>query len=528
MFDFAIKNGLIVDGCREKPFIGSVYTKGNHIAQICKDPSLPAAQSIDAHDLVVAPGFVDIHSHSDLSFLSTPTLAGKLLQGVTFELTGQCGISAIPINEQNRAETLRTVGTSMGVFFNESAFDAVDFSTYRQALTENGIAINQSMLIGHGTLRSFVIGFEMRQLTSEELSRMCRILEDLLSQGALGLSLGLIYPPGSFCETDELIALATVVAQADKLLAVHMRDEGSNVFHAFDEIVEVARRTGVRLQISHLKLMGTTQMGNADKLLQKLEEARRSGIQIHCDQYPYTASSTTLSALLPQWALDGGTEMLISRLHDPSQWAQILADGTPKLLERGGSQSVVICQTANLYQEFEGKTLAEVAVAMKCSEWEAIREILTRTNASTYCAYHCIDRGDMLKIMARDDIAVASDGTAYDLSNLPGKPHPRSIGTFPRFISIVREERLMPLEEAVYKMSALPARLIGLGDRIGKLTPGFPADITIFDFNETRDNATFEDPGRSPSGIAYVLVNGTLVLQNSVIAKSRPGKFYSR
>ena len=356
---------------------------------------------------------------------------------------------------------------------------------------------------------------------------MCQVLEQLLAQGALGLSLGLIYPPGSFCNTNELYALAKVVADADKILAVHLRDEGRNIFHALDEIIDVAARTGVRLQISHLKLMGATQMGNADELLERLDQARAQGIQISCDQYPYTASNTTLCAILPLWAMDGGTDALLQRLDNPAQWEQIITDGTPKLTERGGPTRIIIGQTGNHYPELEGKSLEEAAAHLGLPIWEAIRQLLLRTKTSTSCVYHSMDPGDMLTIMVRPDIATASDGVAYDLSNLPGRPHPRSTSTFPRFLRIVREEKLMPLEDAIYKITALPAKLIGLGDQIGQVKEDFPADLTIFDSDKISDQATFEDPSQTPTGIHAVLVNGVPVLQNGVLSNSRPGLFYS-
>ncbi len=526
MFDYAIKNGTIVDGSRQKSYVATLYLKDGRIAEIAADDSKPARRSVNAAGRVVSPGFVDIHSHSDCSYLTVPTHEGKLVGGVTFELVGQCGISAVPLNKNNLVQTLRYVSDNFGTELDPKTFSATDFADYGSHVEQSGISVNIGGLIGHGTLRGSVVGWEMRQLSLGEIQTMCALLDQQLSQGAIGLSLGLIYPPGSFCDTEEIIALAEVVARRDRMLAVHLRNENKGVFDALDEMISVAKKTGVKLQISHLKLMGVEQWGRADELLARVDLARAQGVRIHFDQYPYCATSSALTSCLPKWAMEGGFAQLVKRLNDPETFAKIAASGMPEMQNRGGPDRIVISDTRGVFTEVEGMTLRKTADFMNLGVTESIRQILIRCDGVVRCIYHSIDRGDMLKIMARTDVATASDGTAYSLSDMPGKPHPRNTSTFPCFLKTVREESIMPLEDAVYKITALPATLMGLGDRIGYLREGYAADITVFDYDTVADTATYRQAWLAPVGIDYVFVNGELVLDHGKITDMRPGRFY--
>ncbi len=526
MFDYAIKNGKIVDGSRQKPYLGTLYLKDGQIADISTDDSKPARRSLNAAGRVVAPGFLDIHSHSDCSYLSVPTHEGKLVGGVTFELVGLCGISAIPLNENNLSQTLRNVSDNFNMKLTADIFPATDFNSYASHIEQTKVSVNIGALIGHGTLRGCVAGWEMRQLTPDEIKAMCDLLDLQLSQGALGLSLGLIYPPGSFCNTEEIVALAEIVAKHDRILAVHVRNENKGVFDALDEMIGVAAKTGVKLQISHLKLMGVEQWGRANELLAKIDLARAKGVRIHADQYPYCATSSALTSCLPKWSLEGGFAELVKRLNDPEISAKIAADDMPEMQSRGGPDRIVISDTRGFLPEVEGMTLSEAADLMKVPVVEFIRQILIRCEGVVRCIYHSIDRTDMLTIMARRDIATVSDGTAYALSAMPGKLHPRNTSSFPCFLRTVREEQLMSLEDAAYKMTALPATLIGLDNKIGYLRQGYAADITIFDYKTVADTATYEKANLKPVGIDYVFVNGELVLDHGQVTDERPGRVY--
>ena len=524
-FDLVVKNGLVVDGSRSKAFAANVYVNDGKIAEI-SGGDYPAAKSIDAAGQIVSPGFIDIHSHSDCSFQQNPTHEGKLCQGVTFELVGQCGSSLVPLNEKNRDSVIRTVGASFGVPFDGNAFSGRDFADYAEELTRRGVSVNLGGLIGHGTLRSYIAGWDLRQLKAAEMSAMCGLLDGLLSQGALGLSLGLIYPPGSFCDTKEILALAETLAKRGRLLAVHMRNENEGVFNALDEMIGVAKTTGVRLQVSHLKLMGESQWGRAGELLDKLDAACSDGVRVHCDQYPYTASSSALTSCFPSWAMEGGYGRLVERLKDAAEWEKIKQTGFPELYKRAGPERVVITDTCGMQKDYEGLNLNEAAEKMGAPLFETMKELLVSCGGIIGCIYHSIDEGDMLKIMARTDIAAASDGTAYPVSESRAMFHPRSSSTFPRFLRLVRENSLMPIEDAVYKITALPASLMGLENSIGRLAPGMAADITVFDNKKISDHADYQSPWLLPEGIGCVIVNGGIVYENQKAAQNRPGRFY--
>ena len=320
MYDLILKNGLVVDGSRAKPYRADIGIQNGRVAKIAAQVTETAKTVLDAAGLVVTPGFIDIHSHSDACPLVDYTTESKLYQGVTAEITGNCGISILP----NTPECWRS---NQEYFFNQlelptgdlSLEGLYDLNDYSSAVTAHGCIGNYGQLIGHGTLRGAVMGFVDRDPTPEEMERLKALLRRELEAGAFGMSLGLIYPPSSFCKTEELVELAKVLKEYDALLTVHMRSEGPRVFQAVDEMLEITRRSGVHLQISHLKLMGKPQWGRADELLAKIQAAREEGLTITCDQYPYTATSTSMTALLPHWAHDRGPPALNQPQKEPTQ-----------------------------------------------------------------------------------------------------------------------------------------------------------------------------------------------------------------
>jgi N-acyl-D-amino-acid deacylase len=526
MFDVAIRNGYVVDGSRLKGKKAAVYISGGKIAEISEDAQKPARESYDAEGKIVSPGFVDIHSHSDLSYAFAPAMETKLMQGVTFELAGQCGGSSVPTTPAVYASIVKERWYSSSDAPTWEEYPVSNMTEYAADFDKRGASINMSSLIGHGTLRSCVMGWEMRQATPEELDKMCGMLDEMLRQGAPGISFGLIYPPGSFCDTAEVIALAKVVAKHDKMLAVHMRNENAGVFKAFQEMIDVAKATGVKLQISHFKLMGVAQWGRADELLHMLDLARAQGVRVHCDQYPFMASNSGLTSCVPLWALDGGRDKLVERNHTP-ELTEELNEGIIAMTDsRGGPDRVVVSLTHPRMPEYENKSLSEIAGMLGVSVVDAIRELLVRTRGQVGCIYHSISEGDMLKIMARTDICVATDGSSYSLTDLPGKPHPRNGNTFPAFLKYVREHKLMSIEDAVYKMTALPATLMGFDGSFGYLRPGYAADVTVFDWDKIEVKGTYADITPKPEGIDYVFTNGRLVYDHGTFTENRPGKFY--
>ena len=486
MEDYLLKNGTIVDGSREEPYRGSISIKDGKIHSITTDDSefRNHKNIIDVEGKIIAPGFIDIHSHSDSRPLPPEQAQSKLFQGVTTEIVGNCGGSALPktINEDNIEE-----------FLLKSTFDKKP--------------INQGMLIGQGTLRGRIVGYDDREATEEEIQQMGRFLDRALKGGAFGLSLGLIYSPGIFSTTDELIALAKVVKENDGILSVHMRSESEKIFQALDEVLYITEQTGVHLNISHLKLIGKQQWNKSDLLLERIERARKKGLSITCDQYPFDATSTGLSAMMPKWMHDGGREKMLERLNNVDE--ELIRALKESLERKDGPTNIRVVGTSGKMVEAEGKNILEISQLMRLSPERTIIELLIKCNGRVSVVFHTLNMNDVLNIMKDMNITVGSDGSAFSFNReiTTTSPHPRNFATFPRFLQTVRENNLMPIEDVVYKITKLPANILRLDNR-GELTEGMVADITVFDYENIKDNSSYNNSVVKPSGISHVFVKG--------------------
>ena len=523
MYDLIIKNGTVVDGVRSAPRKADVAVADGRIAAVAPEIASEAKTVIDAAGKVVSPGFIDIHSHSDACPLVDYEPESKLAQGVTTEITGNCGISIVP-------STPQTNDAISEYFFSELELPRRGLSIkgmhsvadYAARVAAKGTAINYGLLVGHGTLRGAVMGFVDRDPTPDEMEQLKDRLVRELDEGAFGMSLGLIYPPSSFSKREELVELSKVLAEHDALLTVHMRNEGPRIFEAVDEMIDITRKSGVHLEISHLKLMGKPQWGRSAELLEKIESARAEGLRINCDQYPYTATSTSMTALLPGWAHDGGIGALVERVGAPTKE---LKDATAREMDnRGGPSCVMVSGTHGMHPEWEGRTVEQIAAMLGLEPVDAVMKVLADCRGSVACIYFCISEPDVLNIMKDLRISVGSDGYgfSFDRSITATNPHPRSFGTFPRFLRTVREHALMPLEDAVYKMTGLPASVLGMNDR-GVIREGAAADLTVFDWNAVTDASEFTDSVRPPLGIEHVIVSGAVALKAGVAQKTRTG-----
>ena len=522
MYDLAIRNGLIVDGTRAPVRRADLWIKDGRIAGIGRFDG-EAAKEIDAAGKAVAPGFLDIHSHSDGCVLVPYRPESKLCQGVTFELCGNCGISILPSTPESRAEISEYFTSDL-----QLPMEGVEISThtvtdYAEQSAAAPKAGNYGLLIGHGTLRGCVMGFENRNPTPDELRQLEERLAAEMERGAFGMSLGLIYPPSAFAETWELDALARVVRKHHGILSVHMRNEGPRVFEAADEMLGVAERTGVHLEISHLKIMTKSLWGRSQDLLDKIDAARARGADVTCDQYPYYASSTSMTAMIPKWAHDGGVPALMERVMHPGK--RLLDDIAAEMESRGGPDRVLVASTRGGHPAWEGRTVEQIAGELSCGPVEAVVKILQTCGAGVSCIYFSQYEEDVERILRRTDIAVGSDGYgfSYDPAITRDMPHPRNFGTFPHAIELARDKKLLPLEDIIYKMTGLPAGIMGMSER-GILAEGKAADITIFDPETIRDNSTFTDPVKRPSGIGTVLVAGTVVLEIGEFTGAAPGR----
>lgn len=514
MLDILLKDGFIVDGTRRPGYRGDVGIKDGQIVKIADSINENAAKTIVVSDKIIAPGFIDIHAHSDLCpFIPGLQPVSKLYQGITLEVCGNCGMSNLPVTDAARNRLNSYISKCMDISLHGVTLEDDSITDYVKHIERSPAATNIGVLIGHGTLRGCVVGMGMRAVTADEQAQMEHLLERELQRGALGMSLGLIYSPSSYGDVAEFVGLAKILKKYNAVLTVHLRIESQHIFEAVDEMLEVARLSGVRLQISHLKLIGTKQWGRSCELLKKIDTARQNGINVRCDQYPYTATSTGLVAVVPEWAMDGGYEVMCQRLIKPTP--ELLQSIRNEIQERGGADRILIVLTHGHAEHYEGLTLAKVAEDMNLSYEEAAVKLLILAKGSVTCCYFSLDENDMENIMQQDYIAVASDGYAlsFDKSFMDYNPHPRSFGTFPRFFQLARDKKLLPLETAVYKATALPAEIIGVTDR-GMLKEGYKADIVVFSWNDICDTATYLDSVKRPKGIDMVVIDGKIALIN--------------
>jgi len=527
MYDLLITNGLIVDGTGKAPYGGDIAITADKIAAIGQNlggSTSIAKKVFDAQGCVVSPGFIDIHSHSDwCPFYKGYQMESKLQQGITLEIVGNCGISLLPTTTAKRAEITELMASGLELPMHGLSMVDETVTDYEKHLQQMPPCTDMGLLIGHGTLRAVVMGFAMKEPSAAELAGMESLLDKLMSEGAFGMSLGLIYPPSAYGQLEELVALAKVVKRHNGILAVHMRSESTKIFEAVDEMLTVAKRSGVHLQISHLKLIGRPQWGRAQELLAKIKAARAAGVEVTCDQYPYLATCASLAVLIPDRMKDGGTEAMCERLKHPD--AGVIAETKAEMERRGGAEGVLVITTTGWKPAYDGKTLGQIAADMHMLPEVAASEILVQSKGLAPCCYFCLNEEDMLTIMQEKFIAVGCDGYAlpYDRDFFMGSnPHPRSYGSFPKFFQTVREKKVLSLEEAVYKTTGLAAQILHLPER-GQLSVGKRADITVFDWEKIKDLTEYTNPFQKPEGIKMVVLNGKIALENKELVGKPQG-----
>ena len=458
MYDLLIKNGLVLDGTGGASYSADVAAVGGDIVAIGRLDG-EAAKTINAEGLAVSPGFIDLHSHSDMSFLLDSTAQSKVRQGVTMELNGNCGESFCAPLQGDAGARLEFEMSQYG-----SSFDITwdDFAGYLNALENAGSTLNIASQVGHHTLRACVVGLEDRPPTRDELDQMKALAAESLDAGAMDFSTGLYYAPGNYARPEEVIYVAAAAAERGKLYSTHMRDEGTanvGLFPAVIEAIELARRTGVRLEISHVKCQGPSFQGRTGELLEHMDRAVAEGIDVAGDQYPYTAGETGLTgAVFPRWSLEGGREATLARMADPATRRRMLEDIDKLYPEEGGPEGIVIGRFAP-DPHYEGMAMARIAEELGCTPAEAALKLFEQGDAACVC--HFMVDEDVDLIAQHPLISVASDGNSLSTEGVlsVGKPHPRSYGTNPRFLSrFVREHKLVSLEEAIRKMTSLPGR----------------------------------------------------------------------
>lgn len=514
MQDIILLGGMVVDGTGAKPYTADIAVKDGKITQIGNLKGVEARHILNCKGFCVSPGFIDAHSHSDTSFLKDTSCASKLCQGITTEITGQCGSSPFPSLKEKLNANKKWHFESFSDF--ADAFEKSDYC----------MATNQAILVGHGSLRAGVIGYEDREATSEELDKMKALLRRDLEAGAWGMSLGLEYSPGFFAGREELHALAAVVKDFDGLVPCHMRNEGIEIDKSIDELIDINRETGAHVHISHLKIDNFRAHGRAKEVWRKIEEAQKDGVNITCDLYPFLASSTDLTIRCPKWSREGGSQKLIERLMGPER-TKIVESIRTHYFSAERAETCLFSDDGGHFPEIVGKTLRFVAeeILHTTDYAEAAAEILIRTNAGAGCIFFVMNEEDMLYFLSQD-ISIGSDGWAQsgDPAIVKTKPHPRSYGAITEFFRLAREKNICSIEEAVRRVTKKTADLIGIKDR-GIIKEGLSADICVFDANEIAPTATYLDPVKLSKGIKHVIVNGKIALYDGVQTDVRAGRF---
>jgi N-acyl-D-amino-acid deacylase len=520
--DLLIAGGTVYDGSGGPPVRADIGIVDGAIRLIGKIPKSRARAGIVADGLAVSPGFIDVHDHTDIGLLVDPRAESAVRQGVTTLVSGQCGGSPFPVPEKGLEEMRADLAKEYGL-----ELDWRDARGFLGRIERAGTALNYATFVGHGSVRAAAMGYDDRPPTAEELERMKALVAEAMAGGALGLSSGLEYTPGSFAKTEELIALSRVAAGTGGLYASHMRDEEAEVLEAVSEALRIARETPIRLQISHLKIGFARNWPKLGALLERLEKARAEGLDFRCDRYPYIAGATSLDLLFPVWAREGGTERFMSRLKDPAFDARLQAHLAEQEKGYGTWAGILISEVgSDKNRPLEGLNVLEGAAGAGKPPYEFMRDLLVEESGRVgMIAFYGTE--DVLKsILSLPFVGIGADSSAVAPYGPlgKGKPHPRFYGTFPRVLGkYVREEKLVPLEEMIRKMTAMPAGELGFVRR-GRIKVGWAADLCVFDPDKVIDKATFKEPAVYPEGIVQVIVNGQVVVDGGEHTGRLPGR----
>lgn len=524
MYDILLKNCTIYDGCGKEPIFGDIAIEDGIIKAIGEDIKGDSKEIIDILGLAVSPGFIDIHSHSDNSYLQDDRCESKIYQGVTSEIVGQCGTTMYPCREEDRSNLLEYVGTDPK--FDKQYYASKGLEEFIEKTRLNGkmTSTNLLPLIGHGALRAGVMGLEGRRADASELDAMVEVLDREMEFGAWGLSLGLGYAPGIFANQEELNRLGEVIAKHDGIITSHMRNQNDHIFEALEEMYEINRATGAKIHIAHLKMGGKKQWGIAQELVDNLKAVEAQGIKVTKDIYPYTASASGITNTLPKWTLDGGKAMAAKRFKTDDREA-IMEHLEERLQTREDGEGIYIVSTYGRYPIADDKNVYELSLELGISMAETVEQIILNTDGEASGIFVSMAEEDVMLMLREDDISIGSDGIALPLDrelNI-GKPHPRSFGTFPRFLKYVREESICSLETAINRITKLPADTMGILNR-GVLKNGMVADVVVFNPETIEDRATYRDPFKKPIGIEHVIIKGEFALRDGIQTDKRLGE----
>ncbi len=520
MYDFIIRNAAVVDGTGADEVRADIAFSEGRIAKIGK---IEGKEGLDASGLVACPGFIDMHTHMDLELLRDSTPDAKVRQGVTLDLLGQDGLGTAPVSEKNKPLLMGILSGLNGIL-PEEKWTWGSFDDYLNALERRKLPNNVAVLLSQGPVRIEAMGMDERRATPDELAVMKRIVADAMASGAYGLSSGLIYPPCPYADTEELIELNKEVAKADGIFVVHQRDEGYHLSRSFDEVCKICGTSGARLHISHLQAYGKVNWPIMDEVLKKADAYLAAGHNVTWDRYPYLAGCTTLTAVLPTWTFNEGTEALVRNLRVPEYRARIHEEFTKGLdvwhnrqISVGWENIWVTAVHLDKNRWMEGKSCQAVADAQNKNPIDAVCDLLAEENLAVTMISFYGSEEVLKKVLSHPQATIGSDGI------YGGKTHPRLYGSYPKFLKeYVREKKFMTLPQAVRKITSFPAQILGIPDR-GVLREGCWGDVVLFDPKTIADTATYEQPAQYPIGIPYVFVNGVPAVEDSKTTGKLPG-----
>jgi N-acyl-D-amino-acid deacylase len=522
-FDLLLRGGTVVDGTGRPGFQADVGVRGERIAAVGDLSDASGGIELDVGGLIVCPGFIDVHSHSDTTLLVDGRGMSKVMQGVTTEVVGNCGFSPAPVTEES-VGVVQAQHAAFGAAVAELGWDWRGFGEYYGRLEASGLGVNVIPLVGHIALRIAAMGFARRPPSATELAEMVRLLHQALDQGAWGYSTGLIYPPSCYAETDELVALARAMRDHQGFYFSHIRGEGAGLLTAVAEACEIAERAEAPVQIAHHKASGERYWGLTRETLALIDQAGARGLDVAFDLYPYIASSSSLDSLISPWAHEGGPERLLERLREPACRAQLTSEG-PASARTFEQVFVSLVRTAQ-NKPLEGLSLAQIAAQRRCEPAAALFDLLLEERLEVSMVAFTMDEADVQRVLLHPRAMIGSDGlavaTAGPLSE--GRPHPRFYGTYPRVLGhYARDLGLLSQEQAVFRMTGRPAQRLGLRDR-GLVRPGLAGDLVVFDPAAVAERSTFADPHRYPIGLPHVVVNGALAVRDGVHTGSKRGR----
>ena len=525
-FDLVIRGGLVLDGTGLPAYPADLGIVGDRIAAVGPIAPEQGRRVLDVAGLHVCPGFIDIHSHSDGDILLYPTADSRVRQGITTELTGNCGGSAAPLAGAGAEEDRRS--------YRERGIDATwtTVASYYDALDKAGISINQALLVGQGTIRINAIGNVDRRLAPDELAAVTGAVEEAMDEGAFGLSTGLEYTPGRYTPTEEIVAMARIVGRRGGLYASHIRNEETALLEAVDEAIAIGRASGARVQVSHLKASGRANWSKQQGALDLIASARRDGVAVLADAYPYTAYSTGLTILLSAAALEGGTSDMMVRLKDAAWRQRMRREVEDQMARELGDYALIVIARVKTpaNQGLVGRNVKEIATAWNVEPVDAVLRLIEEEEGAVSIIGHGMSLENVEMVQRHPLVMLGSDGSAMAPVGpaAQARPHPRNYGAFARLLAYhVRERRTMDLAQAVRKMTSMPADQMGLGDR-GRIARGKKADLLVFDPARVKDEATFEQPHQYASGIPHVIVNGVFVVENGRHTGAKPGQALRR